>query len=221
MILTSMFKFRIIIFISLIGSLSSCVDQEKFKEIGIHEQPRWEFAPNMYYSEAYEPLKQVTDESEGLFVKSNEGKVGDHYNSNPLNPHKMNMRDPAKNTIKRNSNGYLPYHISKDSLEFASKTLVNPLKPNDTYLAEGEVLFNKFCAHCHGAEGKGDGPVNSALKGVANLAEGQLKNISEGHIFHVITHGKGRMWPHGSQVDQEERWKIAMYVKSKIQPSAQ
>ncbi len=27
--------------------------------------------------------------------------------------------------------------------------------------------------------------------GVANLTGDALKNISEGHIFHVITHGKG------------------------------
>lgn len=197
--------------------LVSCVNQEKFKNIGIHENPRWEFAPNMYHSKAYEPLTQVTDEREGIWYASNEGNIGDYYNSNPYNPFKMNMREPVKGTIKRNSKGYLPYHISKDSLAFAARTLVNPLKVNDTYLKEGEVLFNKYCAHCHGAEGKGDGLVNKPFKGVANLAEGQLKTISEGHIFHVITHGKGRMWSHASQVDQEERWKIAMYVKNKIQ----
>jgi len=32
------------------------------------------------------------------------------------------------------------------------------------------------------------------------------------NIFHVITHGKGRMWAHGSQVTPEERWKIAHYI---------
>lgn len=216
-----MYIFRSIILVAIVGLLSSCVDQEKFKKIGIHETPRWEFAPNMYYSKAYEPIKQVTDEASGEWVKSNDGKIGDYYNSNPYNPHQMNMREPAQNTIKRNNKGFLPYHLGKDSLELAARTLVNPLKPSEINLKEGEVLFSKFCAHCHGAEGKGDGPVNSALKGVANLAEGQLKGISEGHIFHVITHGKGRMGAHGSQVDQEERWKIALYVKNKIQSPAQ
>ena len=39
-------------------------------------------------------------------------------------------------------------------------------------------------------------------------------------FFHVITHGKGRMYPHGSQVNPEERWKIAMYVATLQNPEA-
>ena len=50
--------------------------------------------------------------------------------------------------------------------------------------------------------------------GVANLTGDALKNITEGHIFHVITYGKGLMWPHGSQISPEDRWKIAKYVKT-------
>ncbi len=49
--------------------------------------------------------------------------------------------------------------------------------------------------------------------GVANLQGDAYKNITEGHIFHVITYGKGLMGAHGSQVSEEDRWKIAMYVK--------
>ncbi|MFN9501307.1 MAG: c-type cytochrome, partial [Chryseotalea sp.] len=40
------------------------------------------------------------------------------------------------------------------------------------------------------------------------------KNITEGHIFHVITHGKGLMWAHGSQISPEDRWTFAKYVKA-------
>jgi hypothetical protein len=40
-----------------------------------------------------------------------------------------------------------------------------------------------------------------------------IKNVTEGHIFHVITYGKGLMGSHGSQVSEEDRWKIAKYVK--------
>ncbi len=38
-----------------------------------------------------------------------------------------------------------------------------------------------------------------------------------GHIYHVIANGKGRMLPHGSQVNPEERWKISLYVKNVLQ----
>ncbi|TAH25611.1 MAG: cytochrome c [Cytophagales bacterium] len=197
----------------------SCTDQEKFKNIGIHENTRWEFAPNMYHSKAYEPLTQITDENQGVFISSDDDGVGEYYNSNPHNPHQMNMRVPAEGTIKRTKNGFMPYHIPKDSLSYAAKVLVNPLENSPKNLADGELLYAKFCAHCHGAEGKGDGPVNKPFKGVANLAEGQLKTISMGHVFHVISNGKGRMLSHASQLDQEERWKVALYVKNKLQVS--
>jgi len=67
--------------------------------------------------------------------------------------------------------------------------------------------------HCHGAKGAGDGKVADKYPGVANLTGDAYKKITEGHIFHVITYGKGLMGSHGSQVNEEERWKIAKYVK--------
>lgn len=213
-----MFSYRTvtIIFAGVI-LLTSCTDQEKFKNIGIHQHTRWEFAPNMYHSKAYEPLSQITDESEGNLISSDDDGIGEYYNSNPYNPHKMNMREPVQGSIKRVTNGFMPYHIPKDSLEYASLVVINPLEANEVNLKDGEALYGKFCMHCHGAEGKGDGPVNTAFKGIANLVEGQLKTISMGHIFHVITRGKGRMLSHASQLDQEERWKVALYVKNKLQ----
>ena len=60
----------------------------------------------------------------------------------------------------------------------------------------------------------GDGLVGIAYKGVTAYNSRAVKNKSEGEIFHVITHGKGRMWAHGSQVSIENRWKIVKYVQT-------
>jgi mono/diheme cytochrome c family protein len=59
-----------------------------------------------------------------------------------------------------------------------------------------------------------DGVEHGMYAGVANLKGDAYKNITEGHIFHVITMGKGLMAPHGSQMSQEDRWKVAHYVKT-------
>ena len=85
-------------------------------------------------------------------------------------------------------------------------------------------MYDTYCDHCHGPKGQGDGKVaqgvtvdgieKKAYAGVANLTGDALKNITEGHIFHVITYGKGLMMPHGSQISTEDRWKIAHYVKT-------
>jgi mono/diheme cytochrome c family protein len=175
-----------------------------------------EYAPNMYHSVAYEPLTQIMDEDAGRLVTSIDYKDGhaEFFNSNKLNPGYMNMRTPPANTVKRNSQGWLPYRISKDSLAYAASTLKNPLDSTAAIVGDGKVLYEMYCDHCHGAKGKGDGKVADKYAGVANLTGDALKGISEGHIFHVITMGKGLMWAHGSQVSPEDRWKIAKYVKT-------
>jgi mono/diheme cytochrome c family protein len=188
-----------------------------------------EYAPNMYHSVAYEPYTQITDKDAGRWLTSIE-YPDDHaefYNSNNLNPGKikMNMREPAPNTVPRNKQGWLPYRLGKDSLAFAAR-IKNPLDSTAGVIADGKALYDSYCEHCHGPKGAGDGKVaegvdkedgsgkKSTYNGVANLTSDALKTISEGHIFHVITHGKGLMWAHGSQISPEDRWKIAKYVKT-------
>ena len=173
-----------------------------------------EYAPNMYHSVPYDPMTQVTDEEAGRWVTSIEYEDGhaEYFNSNKFNPHRMNMRVPPANTVKRTGNGELPYRISKDSLAYAAQTLKSPF--DSTAAIQGKLLYEAYCDHCHGAKGQGDGKVADKYAGVANLTSDALKSITEGHIFHVITHGKGLMWPHGSQISPEDRWRIAKYVKT-------
>jgi mono/diheme cytochrome c family protein len=192
-----------------------------------------EYAPNMYHSVAYEPYSQITDWNAGRWLTSidypaqtpnGEGHA-EFYNSNNLNPHRMNMREPAANTVKRNAHGWLPYRLPNDStgLRLADR-LKNPLDSTAQVVASGKALYEMYCDHCHGPKGGGDGKVGtgitvdgkekSAYAGVPNYKSDALKNITEGHIFHVITYGKGLMWPHGSQVSPEDRWKIAKYIKT-------
>ena len=176
------------------------------------DNPGVEYAPNMYHSTPYEPLSQVTDKENGSWLDSNpDDNHGEFYNSNPYNPYGMTMRDPVPNTVKRSS--YLPYRIPKDSLELAA-LIKNPLATTEEVLKEGKVLYTQYCNHCHGEKGMGDGLVGIAYKGVTAYNSRAVKNRSEGEIFHVITHGKGRMWAHGSQVSIENRWKIVKYVQT-------
>jgi mono/diheme cytochrome c family protein len=174
-----------------------------------------EYAPNMYHSVPYDPLTQVVDEDAGQWLTSIDypDGHGEFFNSNKLNPNRMNMRTPPDNTVKRNKYGWLPYRLPKDSLAQADK-LKNPLDSTAAVIANGKALYDMYCDHCHGAKGAGDGKVAEKYAGVPNYNSDALKNISEGHIFHVITHGKGLMWAHGSQLHPDERWAIAKYVKT-------
>ena len=167
--------------------------------------PGKEFAPNMYTPVGYEPYRQIE--------------------KNPLNPQGSNLWLPVEGTVARRnhktsfgvgdstSRDLMIYNIPSDSVEIASRVLKNPIPKTDAVLAEGQVLYQRYCQHCHGASGAGDGKVGATYKGVPNYSSDAMKSLSEGHIFHVITFGKARMWPHGSQVNPEERWKIVHYVQ--------
>jgi mono/diheme cytochrome c family protein len=138
----------------------------------------------------------------------------------------MNMRLPVEGTVARRSfntailqddgsiiNDLMIYNLHKDSLDWAAVNLTNPIPWSEKTEDEGKVLYERNCMHCHGASGAGDGKVGAVYKGVPNYASDALSTVSGGHIFHVITFGKGRMWPHAAQVTPEERWKIVHYVQ--------
>ncbi len=197
--------------------LSSCSIYSKGNDTGV------EYAPQMYHTIPYEPLTQITEEG----IPS--GFLEKYYyvpNSSPYNDYKgkknMNSRLPVAHTIARQNYGsirkdtFLTYSIPPDSVDLASKVLKNPLVVTDELLEEGKHLYINFCSPCHGAEGKGDGKVGAVYQGVANLTSRAYNTLTEGHIFHVITHGRNRMWPHKSLISPEDRWKIVSHVK-KIQ----
>nr|WP_277487666.1 cytochrome c [Catalinimonas alkaloidigena] len=177
------------------------------------EFPGLEYAPQMYHSIPYEPLTQIRDTEQGAWLSSIDNEVGEFYNSNPNNPFGMTMREPAANTVRRNSGDYLPYRIPKDSIELASRVLTNPLDSSDAVLKGGQALYNSYCYPCHGGAGQGDGPVAAVYLGVPAYNVGRYAELTEGHIFHTITYGRGRMNAHGSQIDIEDRWKIVRYVQ--------
>ena len=185
--------------------------------------PGLEYAPDMYHSMAYDPLSQVTDSTIGKWRGDREDNKG-YYNSNTLNPHRMNMRLPVKGTVARRNYtttfgegdtaivDLMVYNIHKDSMSISERILKNPVPLNAISLAEGEQLYINFCSHCHGKDGKADGKVADKYKGVPAYNSAGLKFLNDGHIYHTITYGKGLMWPHGSQISPIDRWKIVHYV---------
>jgi mono/diheme cytochrome c family protein len=169
-----------------------------------HNNTGLEFAPNMYYPVGYEPMSQI--------------------DAHPINPKGMTMRYPVKGTIARRNYqtkfgsgdsarvDLMMYSLKAEDLAVAEATLKNPVPLTNVTMKEGEQLYGRFCQHCHGETGKGDGLVAKMYKGVPVYSSDALKSMNDGHVFHVITHGKGRMWPHAAQITPVERWKIVHYV---------
>ena len=126
----------------------------------------------------------------------------------------MNMRTPPPYSVPRTKDGFLPYRVPKDSIEYAGKYIRNPLDSTAEIVAQGKALFDIYCISCHGAAGKGDGLVGQVMLGVPAYNVGRVKELPEGWIFHTITWGRGRMYPLSAQIPIHNRWKIVRYVQT-------
>ena len=84
-------------------------------------------------------------------------------------------------------------------------------------LARGEVVFTTFCAPCHGVTGAGDGPV--AARGVGmpgfplTTKEAAPLTFKDGHIFHIISYGRGNMGSYATQIAPDDRWKAILWLR--------
>jgi len=145
----------------------------------------------------------------------------DTYTENPVFEDGKTLREPVEGTIPR---GHTPYPFIKDDLDLAEagRTIFNPLEASEFNIDRGEVLFTRFCSHCHGKTGDGKGILFTSgrfLLPPGNLTAEKAVNRPDGEIFHIITVGYGGMADHGSQILPDERWKIILYVRNVLQDS--
>ena len=165
--------------------------------------PGVEFMPDMYRSPSLE--------TNMAYVSIQNGKeTGDTLQAN---------RMPVKGTIPR---GFVPYPYENDTSGYANagRYLHNPFQKNDANLAEGEVLYGKYCIHCHGEGGEADGLVAAKLAGPPPSYKGPvLMALPEGKMFHSIYYGKGLMGSHASLINKAEIWKVILYIQKLQYPN--
>ena len=49
---------------------------------------------------------------------------------------------------------------------------------------------------------------------VVSLTDPRIVAMSDGEVFHVVTHGRKTMGPYASQIEIEDRWAIVAYVRA-------
>jgi mono/diheme cytochrome c family protein len=135
---------------------------------------------------------------------------------NPATRDGLTLQRPVTGTIAR---GYQPfdYGLGEQEAEKAGRELKNPYRATDGTLEEGKALFETYCAVCHGAQGKGDGPVSGKIPPPPAYRSDRVMEFAPGRIFHVITLGSGKMPSYAAQLRANERWKIVTYVYTVLQ----
>jgi mono/diheme cytochrome c family protein len=153
----------------------------------------YEYMPDMYRDPAYKAFAPNTTTRDGL-----------------------TLQHPVAGTIPR---GYHVFHYATGEQEAdrAGRELKNPYQPTAATLEEGKALFQTYCAVCHGAQGKGDGPISSKIPPPPSYVSDRLMQFAPGRIFHIITLGTGKMPSYAGQLKEDERWKIVTYVYTTLQ----
>lgn len=157
-------------------------------------EPNYQFMPNMYESAGYETYQWVDN---GVFKDNMEAQL------------------PVEGTIRR---GWQPYEYpdTPEGLIQAKAELQNPLLEDtlnfEANIANGKVLYDIYCAVCHGETGDGKGILNERGKfmGIPNYKDRQ---ITQGSIYHVMYYGLNAMGSYASQINEKERWQVALYVE--------
>lgn len=182
-------KYKFLVICCIYFLLSSCSNEGR----------GYEYMPNMYRSPSLET-----------------------YGKNKVFEDSINARKPVFGTIAR---GYLKtfnYGPSLDDYLLSGDLAINPFENNTQNLTDGEALYGMFCKHCHGPNGAGGGSIMHPIYAVIphynddkliRRSGSTMNQLKPGHLFHAITYGLNAMGPHASQLSEDERWKIVLYVQ--------
>lgn len=170
---------KIILFLTLTTMLSCSARKDN---------PGYEFAPDMVYSQAYEA-----------------------YGESSITPNGSSMLAAPEKSIPR---GYkvFAYGSSDDEKERAGAELTDPRASTQERMARGKLLYDKMCLVCHGATGQGDGPVAAKYSEPPAFNGRALRNYNDGQLYHAIVVGYGDMPSHAVQLDDNDRWDVILYL---------
>jgi mono/diheme cytochrome c family protein len=99
-----------------------------------------------------------------------------------------------------------------------ARRLRNPVPSTPASITAGAAAYKKYCAFCHGATARGDGPL--APKGTmpANLADAEWdRGSTDGEIFTVIMAGAGptfEMKGFKGRIPDQDAWHIVNFLRS-------
>ena len=104
------------------------------------------------------------------------------------------------------------------SQSLSALTIVTARSPSVTGVAatDGEELYRNYCAVCHGAEGRGDGPAASSFDPPPpDLTDAErMEQLTDERLLEVLSTGSGTMAGFESMLTPEELEAVAEYVRT-------
>ncbi len=125
-----------------------------------------------------------------------------------------NMRTPVEGTVAR---GFLrdddEFYKGMNSKGEFIKTL--PVEITMPLLNRGEERYNIYCSPCHSRLGDGRGiMVSRGYVPPPSFHDDRIRQMPDGQIFDIITHGVRNMPGYRYQIPPENRWAIVAYLRA-------
>lgn len=97
-----------------------------------------------------------------------------------------------------------------------AQKLKNPEPKNSESIDEGRKLYQRYCASCHGASGKGDGGLALSGGEPSDLTDDSWDyGSTDGEIFTVIHDGvSADMLAYKGKLNEKQIWQIVNYIRS-------
>lgn len=139
----------------------------------------------------------------------------DYFTPNTEMPGGLTMQPPVSGTIPHQSQAFL-YGPALEERTRAGVELTQPLDVTDPRVQDrGKLIFERSCALCHGLGGNADGPVvQRGYPAPKSLVAGELLNLRDGEIYHVVTMGFKNMPSQAYQVAPADRWAAIAYIRT-------
>jgi mono/diheme cytochrome c family protein len=79
----------------------------------------------------------------------------------------------------------------------------------------GRQNYLTYCAVCHGILGDGKTSLTAAYGAKpANYHAQTIRDLSDGRMFHSITHGKNTMSSYAAELSEDESWATVHYIRA-------
>ena len=100
----------------------------------------------------------------------------------------------------------------------AAKALKNPVATSATSVTAGAAAYKKYCAFCHGATAKGNGPLAPKDSMPPDLTDAEwVHGSTDGEIFTLIANGGGatsKMIAFKGKMPEQDIWHIVNFLRS-------
>jgi Cytochrome c, mono- and diheme variants len=95
------------------------------------------------------------------------------------------------------------------------KTMKNPVAVSEASTKDGQALYTKNCASCHGKAGLGDGVKARSLKDFpGDFSKADFQTQTDGDLFYKTKTGRSEMPKYEGKLADNDIWNTVHYMRT-------